>query len=263
MHPADISWLQLLAASGLVLVAVALSQWQRLGLARQLLSGATRATVQLLAAGYLLVWVFATKDWWVVAALLLVMVAVAAHTAASRQKVGAAARRQITAITGFAILLGSALTLLYVMTVIVQVEPWYEARYVIPLAGMVIANAMNAAALGTERLRAELVARAGEVEAWLALGATPQQATADPVRRAMAAAMMPTINGLAVVGIVSLPGMMTGQILAGASPLLAVRYQLVVVFMLASATAITTLLVVLAYRRSFFTPADQFRAPID
>lgn len=261
MHPADISWLQLAAASGLVFVALALSQWQRLGLARQLLTGATRATVQLLATGYLLVWVFATDHWVVVAALLTVMVLVAAHTAAARQKVPAAARRHIAALNGFAILVGSALTLVYVMGVIVHVDPWYDPRYVIPLAGMVIANAMNAAALGTERLRAEFVARAGEVEAWLALGATPQQATADPVRRAVAAAMMPTINGLAVVGIVSLPGMMTGQILAGASPLLAVRYQLVVVFMLASATAITALLMVLAYRRSFFTAADQFRAP--
>lgn len=263
MHPADISWLQLAAAAALVLVAVALSQWQQLGLARQLLSGAARATVQLLATGYVLVWVFATEQWWVVAGLLLVMVMVASHTAASRQKIAVAARRRVAALTGFSILVGSAITLVYVMGVIVHVEPWYDPRYVIPLAGMVIANAMNAAALGAERLRSELVARAGEVEAWLALGATPAQASAEPVRRAVSAAMMPTINGLAVVGIVSLPGMMTGQILAGASPLLAVRYQLVVVFMLACATAITALLVVLAYRRSFFTAADQFRRPLD
>lgn len=261
MHPSDISWWQLAAASGLVLVAVALSQWQKLGLTKPLLSGALRATVQLLATGYLLVWVFATEHWWVVLALLAVMIAVAAHTAASRQKLKGAARRSISMLTGFSILIGSALTLVYVMGVIVHVDPWYDPRYVIPLAGMVIANAMNAAALGAERLRSELQARAGEVEAWLALGASPQQATAEPVRKAMSAAMMPTINGLAVVGIVSLPGMMTGQILAGASPLLAVRYQLVVVFMLACATAITALIVVLAYRRTFFTANEQFRLP--
>jgi putative ABC transport system permease protein len=97
--------------------------------------------------------------------------------------------------------------------------------------------------------------RRGEVEAYLALGATPARASAEPVRRALVAALIPAVNGLMVVGLVQLPGMMTGQILAGQSPLLAVRYQIVVAFMLAGATAGTSAIVVLWYRRRFFTAA--------
>jgi putative ABC transport system permease protein len=101
----------------------------------------------------------------------------------------------------------------------------------------------------------------GEIEAYLALGASYQQASQQPVQRALRASLIPTVNGLMVVGIVTLPGMMTGQILAGSSPLTAVRYQIVVVFMQAAAVAITTAVVVLWYRRTFFTTALQLKPP--
>ena len=140
---------------------------------------------------------------------------------------------------------------------VLQVEPWYEPRYLIPLFGMIVGNAMNGAALAAERLASELASRRGEVEAYLALGATPARAAAEPTRRAMSAALIPSVNGLMTVGLVQLPGMMTGQVLAGQSPLLAVRYQIVVAFMLTGATAMTTMIVVLWYRRTFFTSAAQ------
>jgi putative ABC transport system permease protein len=128
---------------------------------------------------------------------------------------------------------------------------------------MIAGSAMNGAALGAERLASEMELRRGEVEAYLALGASPARAAAEPVRRALTAALIPAVNSLMVVGIVQLPGMMTGQILAGQSPLLAVRYQIVVAFMLTSATAITSAIAVLRYRRAFFTNAAQLarRAP--
>jgi putative ABC transport system permease protein len=134
----------------------------------------------------------------------------------------------------------------------------------IPLFGMIVGNAMNGAALAVERLQSEMEAGRAQIEAYLALGATPQQASAEPARRATDAAMIPTINALAVVGVVSLPGMMTGQILAGSAPTLAVRYQLVVVFMLTAATALAAAGIVLWYRRTFFTAAAQLlpRRPV-
>jgi putative ABC transport system permease protein len=138
-------------------------------------------------------------------------------------------------------------------------DPWYNPRYLIPLFGMIVGNAMNAAALAAERLRSEMEARRAEVEAWLALGASPERAAREPVRRSLVAALIPTVNGLMVVGIVSLPGMMTGQILAGSSPVTAVRYQIVVMFMLASSVAVTATLVTLWYRRTFFTETEQLR----
>ncbi len=166
-------------------------------------------------------------------------------------------RATIVPIAGASMLLGSALTLAYVDAVVLRLPQWYDPRYLVPIFGMIVGNVMNGAALVAERLLSEMDARRGEVEAYLALGAAPTRAAAAPVRRALTAALIPSVNGLAVVGLVALPGMMTGQILAGSSPLLAVRYQVVVAFMLAGAVAASSALVVLWYRRSFFTPAEQ------
>ena len=161
-------------------------------------------------------------------------------------------------------LVGAGLTLAYVTAVVLRVGPWYDPRYLIPLFGMIVGNAMNGAALAAERLASELESHRGEVEAYLALGATPARAAAEPSRRAMYAALIPSVNGLMTVGLVQLPGMMTGQILAGQSPLLAVRYQIVVAYMLAGATAMAAAIVVLRYRRTFFTSASQLatRVPV-
>lgn len=262
----NVSWADLALAAALVLVAIAISQWQRLGLARSFLIGAVRAVVQLVAVGYILVYIFAIERWWLVLLALLVML-VAATATAARRGPGRRARdqrRTLWTISGTAMLVGAGFTLAYVTGVVLEVQPWYDPRYLIPLFGMIIGNAMNGAALAAERLASEIETRRGEVEAYLALGASPARAAAEPVRRALTAALIPTINGLMVVGLVQLPGMMTGQILAGQSPLLAVRYQIVVAFMLAGATAVTAAIVVLWYRRTFFTPAAQLadRVPV-
>lgn len=256
-HPLDISWGHLALAAALVGIAIALSAWQQLGLGRSMIIGALRATVQLVLIGHLLVWLFEVDRWYYTLALLLVMLAVATWTASERQVKDASRRAALRPILGIAILIGSVFTLAYVTAIVVSVQPWYSPRYLIPLFGMIVANAMNSAALAAERLGAEMSARRAEIEAYLALGASPAQAAREATRKALGAALIPAVNSLAVVGVVSLPGMMTGQILAGASPLLAVRYQLVVVFMLTAAAALTAAVVVLWYRRTFFTLAEQ------
>ncbi|MBI4540978.1 MAG: iron export ABC transporter permease subunit FetB [Gemmatimonadetes bacterium] len=255
----SISWPELCLAAGLILVALGISSWQRLGLARPLAIGALRGAVQLLLVGYVLVYIFALDRWYLVVAALVLMVLTATKAAVDRQ--AASDRRRLLGITGAALFLGAGLTLAYVGAAVVRAEPWYNPRYLIPLFGMIVGNAMNAAALAAERLSGEMAARQAEIEAYLALGASPRAASHAAVRAALRAALIPTASGLAVVGIVSLPGMMTGQILAGASPVGAVRYQIVVVFMLAAASAATAALVALWYRRLFFTEAEQLRIP--
>ncbi len=254
----DVSWLDITAAVGLVLIAIGISRWQVTALARSFLIGAIRTVVQLALVGYVLVYIFSIEQWWLVMGALLLMLAVATRETVSRQewKPGV-----LYGIAGVALLAGSGLTLFYVSLVVVQVEPWYNPRYLIPLFGMIIGNAMNAAALAAERLVAELEARRAQVEAYLALGASSQHSSREPVRRALRASLIPTLNSLMVVGIVALPGMMTGQIIAGTSPFLAIRYQIVVMFMLASAVTISAAVVTLWYRRSFFTPAEQLLLP--
>ncbi|MFL5614092.1 MAG: ABC transporter permease [Gemmatimonadaceae bacterium] len=250
----ELSWIDLALASALVLVAIALSRWQRLGLTRGFLIGTVRAVVQLVAVGYVLAFLFATRRWYLVVLALLVMLVAATKTATDRQR---STRGSLFGITGAAMLVGTGITLAYVDAVVLRLHPWYNPQYVIPLFGMIVGNAMNGAALAAERLTSEMELRRGEVEAYLALGAAPSRAAAEPVRRALVAALIPAVNGLMVVGLVALPGMMTGQILAGSSPNLAVRYQIVVAFMLAGAVAITSTAMVLWYRRRFFTAAEQ------
>ncbi len=184
------------------------------------------------------------------------MLIVATKAAVGRQD---GVSHRLLMITGVAMLLASGFTLLYISTLVVRVAPWYNPQYLIPLFGMIVGSTMNAAAIAAERLASEVVARQAEIEAYLALGATYQQASQQSVRQALRAALIPTVNGLMVVGIVTLPGMMTGQILAGSSPLMAIRYQIVVAFMQAGAVAITTAIVTLWYRRTFFTPALQLK----
>jgi putative ABC transport system permease protein len=249
-----LSWFDLALAAALVLVAVAISTWQRLGLARAFAIGAVRATVQLIAVGYVLTFLISNRHWYLVLLALLVMLVAATATATDRQKAGRAA---LFVISGTAMLVGAGVTLAYVDAVVLRLHPWYDPQYLIPLFGMIIGNSMNGAALAAERLNGEMELRRGEVEAYLALGASPARASAEAVRRALVAAIMPTVNMLMVVGLVSLPGMMTGQIIAGSSPLTATRYQIVVVFMLAGAVAVTSVVVALWYRRTFFTPAEQ------
>jgi putative ABC transport system permease protein len=254
----DLAWLDLVLAGGLIAIAIGISRWQGLGLGRDFVVGGIRAVVQLVLVGYVLIYIFALDRWYLVVAALLLMVLVATKTAVDRQETPS---RALLGITGAALLLGSGLTLVYVGAVVVRIEPWYNPRYLIPLFGMIIGNAMNAAALAAERLASEMRSRRMEVEAYLALGATLERAAREPVRRALLASLIPTINGLMVVGVVSLPGMMTGQILSGTSPLLAVRYQIVVMFMLASSVAVTAVAVTLWYRKRFFTAALQWTEP--
>jgi len=254
----DVSVTGLALAAALVLVAVAISHWQRLGLARDFLVGAFRAVVQLVAIGYVLVYVFAVNRWWLV--LLTLVAMLAAATAAATRRTGSRSpkdRFTMSTISATAMFVSAGLVLAYVTQVVIRLHPWYEPRYLIPLFGMIVGAAMNGAALAAERFESEMESRRAEVETYLALGATPARAAAEPVRRALVAALIPAVNGLMVVGLVQLPGMMTGQILAGQSPLLAVRYQIVVAFMLTAATAMTTVIVVLWYRRKFFTAAAQ------
>lgn len=254
----DVSWLDMAAALGLVLVALGISGWRATGLTGSLAIAALRTVVQLALVGYVLVYIFSIDQPWLVMLALLVMLAVATREAVGRQEWRP---RSLYGIAAVALLVGSGLTLFYVGVVVVRVEPWYNPRYMIPLFGMIIGNALNAAALAADRLLAELDARRAEIEAYLALGASASRASSEAVRRALRASLIPTVNSLMIVGIVALPGMMTGQILAGVSPLLAVRYQIIVMFMLACAVTISAAIVTLAYRRRFFTPAEQLHLP--
>ena len=252
----ELSWWQLGLALLLVVLVAAISLRQALGLERDLVIGAVRTIAQLYLVGLILAAVFSAARWYWVLLILTVMAAIATHAAVSRLP------KRIPGIYGVAataLTVSSAATVAYVIGIVVHPRPWWEPQYLIPIAGMILGNSMTSAALAGERLQADLAARRDEVEARLALGFSGREAVQPLVRRALRAAMIPTVNGMMTVGVVQLPGMMTGQILAGASPLTAVRYQIVVVFMLAVATGLGSLLFVRMAVAKYLTPAHQLR----
>jgi putative ABC transport system permease protein len=144
-----------------------------------------------------------------------------------------------------------------VTEIVVDVKPWWKPQYFIPIGGMVIGNSMNAIAIALERLLNEMRSKRQEIEMKLCLGADYKEASIDIVRNAMKAGMIPSINSMMAVGIVFIPGMMTGQILAGANPMTAIKYQIVVMIMLVGATTLGTLLVVLIIRKRCFSSGHQ------
>jgi putative ABC transport system permease protein len=223
-----------LLSLSLVAVAVVISGWQRLGLEGDLTVAAVRSFVQLIAIGYILTFVFRGHGW-LTLLVLAVMVAVASATSRGRAKwVPGAGVVALSAI-------GVATTATLGVLAALQIIPT-SPRAVIPLGSMVITGAMNTTSLVMTRLRDDFASNRREIEARLSLAQTSRQAALPWLRSALRSGMLPTVDATKVVGLVSLPGAMTGVILAGASPLAAVRLQLVVMYMLLGATAFAALI---------------------
>lgn len=226
----------------LILVNVVLSGLLRLGLGRSLLIASGRMVVQLLLVGTVLEWLFRQHNPATVLLLGLVMASIAGVSAVQRTRARFAG---IYANSLLSVLASSALITGLAVSGIIRPQPWFTPQYLIPLLGMVLGNTLNGISLGLDRLMEGLTSRREQVEARLSLGATRWEACLEVVRDAIRVGMIPTINSMMVMGLVSLPGMMTGQILQGATPAGAVRYQIVILFMIAAATALGVVGVVL------------------
>lgn len=181
-----------------------------------------RMVIQLMAIGYVLAWIFQADNGLLILIVLSIMLCAAAWIS-----VGTVSeyRRHLLQAAFLSMLLGGGLTLLLITQVALQIDPWYLPQYLVPLAGMVFANAMTAVSLAAERLYSELGHQVNWEEARI---------------KAYQAAMIPVINSLLAVGLVSLPGMMTGQILSGVSPLVASRYQIMVMCMIFASAGISS-----------------------
>jgi putative ABC transport system permease protein len=247
---------QLALATALILINVILSVALRLGLERRLGVASVRMVVQLLLVGYVLEWVFTLRNplWVLLVALTMTVMAGASAVDRTRRRF-----RSIYWNSFFSILISSFLVTGLAVSGIIRVEPWYDPQYAIPLLGMVLGNALTGVSLALDRFTEDLVSRRDQIEAFLALGATRWEAAHKPIQEALRTGMIPTINSMLVMGLVSLPGMMTGQILAGASPIDAVRYQIVIIFMIASGTALGTIGVVLLTFQALFSQDHQLR----
>ena len=245
----ELSWPSLALAAALILINAGISLALHLGLERKLAIAAVRTVVQLLLIGSVLEWVFAIDRWYVVLAILLLMTLIAGRAAAAR---GSIRYRGMGMDAIVSVSVSSWLITAVGLFAVIHIEPWYRPQYAIPILGMILGNTLTGVSLGLERITEELSARRAQVETLLCLGASRWEAFRLPAQTAVKAGMMPVINAMTVVGLVSLPGMMTGQILAGQAPGQAIRYQIVIMFLIAAASGLGTIAaVLLVYRRTF------------
>lgn len=245
----DLGW-----SLGLILIAVGLSSWQKLNLEGQFILAAGRSIVQLLFIGYVLEFIFAVNNPLTVICLLLIMITIAAMV--TRNRISKKIRGLLNTVW-IALFLSSVFTVSYSIILIIQPSLWYDPQYLIPLVGMILGNILNGASLSGERLTTMITNNHLEVETHLCLGATPKEAIASYRTEAIRVGLIPTLNSMMVVGIVSLPGMFTGQVLAGNNPLDAASYQILILFMIALANLIVTLLITEGVYRHFFNENAQ------
>jgi len=242
---------------------MAVLAWRGLGQVRSLAVAAARLVVQLLLLGAVLGFVFQSENPWVVGAVALVMLSASALTVGERQRRGRSAWLLRGEAFG-ALAIGAATTMAVGTHLVLGVHPWHDAATVVPMLGMVLGNSVNGLALAADRLDTELRANRDLIELRLALGATARQAAHEPLRAATRAALTPAIQGMSMAGIVSIPGMMTGQLLAGADVGAALRYQILIYLLIAGTVGISTLLLLALRLHRYFTPAHQLRpAPAD
>ncbi len=245
----------LLASSALVLFTLLISYRQHLKLEKEIFVGTARAVIQLFLIGFVLKYIFDLNDWRFTLGMLMVMDMVASMNAAKRGQGIPGSLGIATA----AITVGAAVTL--VILILVKAIAFVPSQ-TIPVAGMVIGNAMAATGLTLTRLKQAVEERRAEIITALSLGATPRQAVAGSLQKAIKMGMLPTIDSLKTMGIVQLPGMMTGLILAGTNPVLAVRYQIMVVFMISAAVSMACFIASILAYRSFFNAAYQLNTDL-
>ena len=248
----------MLWAIGLMAIAIGLSMWQGLDLSKTLAIATVRTLVQLLGVGVFLSIIFATDNPFAILAVLVGMSAIAA--AVARNRIDREMPRLLKWVL-LAIFSSGLVTVTYVCLFVIHLDPWYSPQYLIPLSGIVLGNAMTAASIAGERLVSALRNSRTDIETHLSLGATPSQAVLTYRKNAIKAGLIPTINAMMVVGLVTLPGTITGQILGGADPLIAALYQILIMFMLALATLIASLIATYGIVQQFFNAAMQLVDP--
>ena len=256
MDVIPLSHFDLALASTLVVVLAALSWSLKLGVHGQLLIAAIRTVVQLGLIGLVLKLLFEDLHpaWLIPIAMIMLL-------AAGREVI---ARQEKRLTGGFIVGTGAMFVSSFAITVlallvIVQPAPWYQPQYAIPLLGMMLGNTMTGIAVGMERLTKTVFDEKDAIEQRLMLGELPVDALRKPMRDAARAGMIPIINAMAAAGIVSLPGMMTGQILAGSPPMEAVKYQILIMFMVSAGTGYGTLIALKLTARRLFDERARLR----
>lgn len=248
-----------LGLAAVLVLLLALMSWRlHLGVERTILVAATRSTIQLMLIGLVLKVLFDLESLPWIALMAFTMLGIAGWEVMQRQG------RRFVGVWGYGIGWGSMFissfsVLLLALTVIIRVEPWYQPQYLIPMLGMLLGNTMSGVAIALDNLTRAAHEHRGRIEARLLLGEPWPQAISDIRRAALRSGMIPIINAMASAGLVSLPGMMTGQILAGSPPLEAAKYQLLIMFLISAGTGFGSVAAVWLGSRRLFDERHRLR----
>ncbi len=238
-----------------VAIAIILSTWLKIGVERDIIIATVRSTIQLLIVGYILKIVFGLNNPLFIVLMIILMIAVATQNASKRGNgIVGVTWRILIAITIAEVIAQSLLVGLHIIPA--------KAQYLIPISGMIIGNAMIVSGLLLNRLQSEAASHRQEIITLLALGGTPKQSMMPFVKQAIRASLIPTIDSTKTMGLVQLPGMMTGQIIAGADPIIAVRFQLVVLFSFMASAMIASITLGFLTYPSLFNQYQQLILPV-
>lgn len=246
---------QLAVAYVFILLLLVLVKWRGIPREKEILISSIRMTIQLVLVGYILTYVFAHPNPWISMLVIALMETFAIWNIYRRVKTSLPTR--LKKIIAVSMVVGTLVSLLFFDFVVIHFAPWFNPRYFIPIGGMVIGNSMTGITLGVNALVEGMKTQKGTVEAALMLGATPKAACRRIVNHAFDSAILPTINSMVGMGIVFLPGMMTGQILSGTSPLTAIEYQIAIMLGIAGAVSLSVIVFVQLGYKSFFNEHSQ------
>lgn len=244
-------------AAAYVFVILLLFIVKKRGISREkeILISTIRMTLQLILTGYILIYLFNNTNPLFTVIVVVIMEIFAINNIWKNSKVKLS--KALKKIIAISMLFGTLSSLTYFLFVVINVSPWYNPRYFIPIAGMLIGNSMTGISLGVTRLVDGMMTQKHQVESALMLGATPKVASKEIVDKAFDSAILPTINSMVGMGIIFLPGMMTGQILSGTSPLTAIEYQIATMLGILGSVAFTVILFVQLGYKAFFNSESQ------
>ncbi|MDW7650557.1 MAG: iron export ABC transporter permease subunit FetB [Bacillota bacterium] len=246
---------QIAAAYLFILILMAIVRSRGIPREKEIVIATVRMTLQLILTGYILVYLFENIHPLLTVLAVIVMLVFAVFNIMKRVRMELPFK--LKKIIAFSMCAGTTTSLLYFILVVIHLSPWYEPRYFIPIAGMIIGNSMTGISLGVTRLVEGMRSQRHMVEAALMLGSTPKVAAKPIADMAFDSAIIPTINSMVGMGIVFLPGLMTGQILSGVSPITAIEYQIAIMLGIVGSVALTVILFVELGYQAFFNIDQQ------
>lgn len=250
---------QMAASYIFILVLLFIVRLRGIDREKEIILSTFRMSIQLVFVGYLLVYVFEHPNVWITLGIWALMLSFAIFNIFQRVKLPMS--KSLKQVAAISMVVGTVTSLIYFIVVVIGLFPWYDPRYFIPIAGMLIGNSMTGISLGIRSLVEAMDKQRGQVEGALMLGACPAAAVKSIANSAFDSAILPTINSMMGMGIVFLPGMMTGQILSGESPVTAIQYQIAIMLGIVGAVALTVIVFLHLGTRTFFNQRAQLLLP--